>query len=155
MGVFSSQVPYNSPDGLLPRFDAPGQPELDERPCQVVLRVFYLEVDVSFQVVGKEAQSQFEGDQPDRVVDVEEIVFSEKIFCNLEVAPQDGPAEVEVEAYLTGAFGLFSQRVAAGAEAIADIVVDQPRAFTVSRSMMLTARPVSVSIMILLTFGSP
>jgi hypothetical protein len=55
------------PDGGLARLDAFGQLELHQRPAEVVPRVADLEVDVARQVVGEEADTQFERDQVDAV----------------------------------------------------------------------------------------
>ena len=69
----------NLPDHLFRVFDASSQPKLYKRTLQVVIRITRLKVAITGQIIGKEAQAQFKGDQTNRVIDISIIGCRKKV----------------------------------------------------------------------------
>ena len=92
-----------------------------------MFRVPDLEVDVAFKVVCKEPHPKFESYKTDRIIYMEKIVTTEALPRHRQISLQDCPAKVGIKTHLLPLIGFFSQLVATRADAVSDIIVDQPR----------------------------
>ena len=77
-------------------------------------------------MVGKKTQPQLKGDEPDGVIDIAVVKGGKKRGDLGQVSAQYGAAVSEVEVDPVK-IRVFSFRVAAGAEAVAEVVMEQPR----------------------------
>ena len=110
------------------RFDALGELELHQGPGQVVLPVAGLEVDVTGQVIGEKPQPQLEGQEADGCrTGKRSRLRLRNPRAQGEVAREDGPAQVGLEPHLFPGPGFLPQGVAAGAQAVADVVMHEAR----------------------------
>ena len=78
-------------------------------------------------MIRQEAQAEFQGDQTNAVRKVVQIPVTEKMSSHGEITLKDRLTQFEVEAHRMELVGFFAGGVAAGAQAIADVVVDQSR----------------------------
>src|SRR5574342_616929 len=95
------------------RLDGFGQLELNERALQVVFRIFHFEVDIPRDVIGKEAQTQFKGEQTNRIVQERVIGVGQEGAGLGEVTFQNRRANFRVEANRLPILRVLSERVTA------------------------------------------
>jgi len=123
----SPQVPDDGANRPFLKLHTLSKLELDEGSCKIVLRIPDFEVHVPFQVVGKEPKPKFEGDKPDGIEEIFVITRREEGLRFRELTLEDDSAEVGIETNRFPPGGFFSQGIAAGPEAVADVIVHQPR----------------------------
>ena len=76
-------------------FDAFAKLELDFCALEVLFGQLNLKVDIPRQIILEETESQFEGDEPDGVVEIFFIVFGEEFLGVDHISPDEGIAVVE------------------------------------------------------------
>ena len=123
----SPEVLDDGADGCCLGFDTFGKLELHQCPGKIVFLILGLEIDIALQIVSKVSQPKFEGDQPDRVIEIFVVVLGEEVYCQREIALEDGLAKLGFEVDLLPVLDFFSQGVATRAETVTNIVMNQTR----------------------------
>jgi len=85
------------------------------------------EIAVAPEVIGEKTQSQFKGDQTNRIEEVAVIGLAQGLPRCFQVATQDGFTAFEVKHHRLRLERFLPQSVATGTQAIANVVMHQPR----------------------------
>lgn len=107
------------------------QGELDSSPEKILLWITHLKITVLDQIIAIKAQAEFKADQPGAVNKERPVSRQKKVSSRCQVSFDYSSKKVRMEVDILRALHLFAQGVAAGAEAITDIVEEKTGAYRI------------------------
>ena len=93
-------------------FDGFGQFELNQGTLQIMLRMLHFEINISIQIIGKETDAQFKGQQPDLIKEIIIIGLGQEVAGLGKIALQNGRANFWLELDGFPILCFLSERVA-------------------------------------------